>query len=74
MPIIPVNFHANNPMAAMYAQLAADVRELMANQEQAQASRAYAEDSNEELEPFPPHISNTLFPLGFQLFYVSSYD
>ena len=70
MPVVP----ADDPKAKMYNQLAAEVRELMANQDQAQAGLAYADDSDEELEPFAPHISNTPFPPGFKPPHVSSYD
>lgn len=42
MPAIP----ANDPLVAAYAQLAAQVQALQANQEQARAGRAYADDSD----------------------------
>lgn len=70
MPAIP----ANDPYAAMIAQLIAQVRAVEANQAQAQDGRPYADDSDEELEAFAPHISNIPFPLGFKLPHVSSYD
>ena len=70
MPIVPVA----NPMMDMYNQLAAEVQALRANQEQARAGRAYAHDSDEELEPFAPHISNTPFPPGFKISHVAMYD
>lgn len=46
MPAIPVDFPTNDPMAATYARVVADVRALQANQEQARAGQAYAEDSD----------------------------
>ena len=74
MSVVPANIPANDLMAAMYTQLVADVRELKDNQDQARAIRAYADDSDEEMEPLAPHISNTPFPHGFKLLHVPSYD
>ena len=31
-------------------------------------------ESDEELEPFTPHISNTLFPQGFKILHIPLYD
>lgn len=75
-PVMPamLMIHVNDPYAAAYAQLAAQVRALKANQAPAQAGRAYADDSDEELEPFAPHILNTPFPHGFKLPHVPSYN
>ena len=70
MPVIP----ANDPMAAAYAHLAAQVQALQANQEQAWAGQAYADESDEEQEPFASHILSTPFPQGFKLPHVPSYD
>ena len=55
-------------MAAMQAQLNA----LMADR--AHGGRVRAEDSDEELEPFAPCITNTLFPSGFKVPHLSTYD
>lgn len=73
MPAILVIL-ANDPVVVMYAHLAAQIQALQANQKQARASRAYVEDSDEEQEPFAPHILNTPFPQGFKLPHLPSYD
>ena len=60
MPVVPVV----DPMMERFNELAAELQVLRANQERAQAGRAQAEDSDEELEHFAPHISNTPFLLA----------
>ena len=42
--------------------------------DRAHGGRVHAEDSDEELEPFAPNISNTPFPHGFKMPHLSSYD
>lgn len=75
-PVMPVMsiIPTNDPCIATYAQLAAQVQAIQANQEQGRAGRAYADDSDEEQEPFTPHILNTHFPQGLKLPHVPSYD
>ena len=72
MPIVPaVPDHRDAAIAELQAQL----RVVMNNQAQnARGGRVYADDSDEELEPFAPHISNTPFPHGFKLPHLSTYD
>ena len=36
--------------------------------------QAHGGDSDEELEPFAPYISNAQFPVGFKIPHVSPYD
>lgn len=76
MPIVPAMpaIPANHPYGVAIAQLMEKLRVVEANQAQAQVCRVYEDDSNEELEPFAPHISNTLFSHGFKLPHLSSYD
>lgn len=76
MSIVPavLAIFANDPYGAMIAQLATQLMAVEANQAQARVGRVYADDSDEELEPFALHISNTPFPPGFKLPHLSSYD
>ena len=70
MPVVPVV----DPMMERFNQLAAELQNLRANQKRAQAGQAQAEDSDEELERFAPHISNTPFPHGFKIPHMTTYD
>ena len=77
MPIVPAipAVTVNDPRDAAIAELHAQLIVILANQaQQTRVGRAYAYDSDEELEPFAPHISNTPFPHGFKLTHLSSYD
>ena len=76
MPVVPAipAIPTNDPYGVAIAQLKAQLRAVEANQAQARVGRVYADDSDEELEPFAPHISNTPFPPGSKLPYLTSYD
>lgn len=65
MPLNPVV----DPIQERLNQLEAELGAVRENQ-----GRARSEDSDEELEPFSPHILNTLFPSGFKIHNVSTYD
>ena len=64
MPIVPaVPDHRDAAIAELQAQL----RVVLNDQAQyAQGGRIRTEDSDKELEPFAPCITNTPFPPGFK--------
>ena len=73
-PAIPA-VAVNKPQDAEIAELHAQLRVVLANQaQQAYPGRVHTYDSDEELEPFTPHISSTPFPHVFKIPHLSSYD
>ena len=70
-PMAPVAAMVDPHHAAM-AAMQAQINALRA--ERAQGGRVRAEDSDEELEPFAPCITSILFPPGFKVPHLSTYD
>ena len=72
MPIVPIVLDHRD---AAIAELQAKPRMVLDTQAQyAQGGRIRTEESDEELEPFVPCITNTPFPPGFKVPHLSTYD
>ena len=61
-----------DPRDATMAAMQAQINALMADR--AHGGRVHTEDSDEEIEPFAPCITNTPFPPGFKVPHLSTYD
>ena len=68
MPMVPA-VAVVDPRDAAMAAMQAQLNTLMA--QRAHGGRVHAEDSDEELEPFAPCITNTPFPPGFKVPHLS---
>ena len=71
----------NNQLPRVHAQPPVDLVQERINQLerafkllQDERNMDKAEDSDEELDPFAPHISNTPFPQGFRIPHVAPFD